>query len=452
MKELLDSLRIVDGQRTEVTQRRAAVPAKSRRRYWLAALLPLPLGAVGWYVTSASAISVELATAAAAAGAAVPAVVLSAGGYVKAARTVQVVPRVSGRIVTMSVEEGDVVAAGDVIATIDSRDLEQDVVEAKAAMDMASANLARQKAGSRPQEISAARARYEAAVAQVDLAARELARSQSLASTGAIAKQTIERAETDHRVRASAAESARQLLALVEAGPPVEDIRAAEAALAVARAKWTRATQRLSDARVTAPIAGRVVRKLREEGDFVSAEAPFIEGAETLAVGSPLVTLADPGPQQATVDINETDIAKVSLGQHVQIVPAAYPSLALAGRVTRLAARADRNKGTLQVRVTLEKSETVLPEDLSVKLSFLAIASVSGGRPGSVLIPARALLEKDGRPFVYVPAGGRAQRRDVDVGAKSQEGMLVTHGLSAGERVIVSDLDHLEDGKRIKAR
>jgi RND family efflux transporter MFP subunit len=287
-------------------------------------------------------------------------------------------------------------------------------------------------------------------MAELDQAERELSRSLSLASSGAIAAQALERTQTSYRVRSAAAEAARQSLALADAGPAAEEIWAAEATLAAARAKWTRATLRLSDAQVTAPISGRVVRKLREEGDFVSAEAPFIEGADTLAIGSPLVTLADSGPQEVTVDINETDIARVSLGQRVQVVPTAFPSVTLAGAVSSLAVRADRNKGTLQVRVTLEKSEALLPEDLSVRLSFLATTTELGGLPASVVIPARALLEKDGRQFVYVPAGGRAQRRDVAVGARSEEGILVTRGLSAGERVIVSNLDRLEDGKRIE--
>jgi len=388
MKDLLDSLRIDDRHRAQEPTRRAGGRRSPRRRYALVALSLLLIGAAAWYGRHRLTASPDTARAATTpvqtAGPPRAGASLTAGGYARAARTVQVVPRVSGRIVTLLVDEGDVVAAGDVIAVLDSRDLEQDVVEASAAVDLQRAELARLEAGTRPQRIAAARADYQAAVARLDLAARELSRSQELASTGAVPVRELEQAETARRVRGSELEAARQALALLEAGPAAEERRAARASLAVAQARWTRATQRLGDARVTAPIGGRVIRKLHEAGDFVSAEVPFIEGADTLAAGSPIVTLAGTGPQEVTVDINETDLARISLGQPVEATPDAFPTLVLPGTVTRLAARADRNKGTLEVRITLEESATVLPEDLSVKLRFL-----EAGADGRLVTPRR---------------------------------------------------------------
>jgi RND family efflux transporter MFP subunit len=453
MKELLDSLQIDKGQRTTVTERGASERARSRRMYWLALLLAVPIGLGAWYFISTRAVPVEVVTVSMVSGPSAPvAGSLSAGGYVKAARTVHVVPRVSGRIVAISVQEGDLVKAGDTIAVIDTRDLEQDVIEAKAAMEMASATLARLKAGSRPQEIAGARARYEAATAELESAARELSRRKNLLSSGAIPVQVLDRAETEYRVRTSGLEAARQALMLIEVGPSTEEIQAADAALALARAKWTRATQRLSDARVRAPITGRVIRKFREAGDFVSAEVPFLERSDTLAAGSPLVTLADTGPQEVTVDINETDIAKISLNQDVEVMPNAYPSQVLRGSVTRLSARADKNKNTLEVRVTLKESATAFPQDLSAKITFLQPRSEQTGREANMMVPANALVEKDGNRIIYVASHGRAQVRTVAIGSRTKDTVMVTGGIAAGERVIVSNLDKMKDGRRIVLR
>jgi multidrug efflux pump subunit AcrA (membrane-fusion protein) len=453
MKELLDDLRIDERRRIPAPARVSGEPSRSRRRYRLAALLLAPIGLGSWFLATTHHAPVEVATVTVPTGlAAAGAGALSSGGYVKAAWTIQVVPRVSGRIVVISAKEGDLLAAGDTVAVLESRDLEHDAAEARAAMEMARATRDNLAAGSRPQEVEAARARLQAAAAELEAAERELGRSKELWSAGGIPAQTLDRAETEYRVRASGLEAARQSLALVEAGPSAEARRAATAAAAMAQARWARATSRLADTRVLAPVAGRVIRVFREVGDFVSAETPYIEGGDTLAAGTPLLTLADAGPQEATTDITETDISQVTLGGEVEVTPNAFPSMVVRGSVTRLAARADRNKGTVQVRVTLRESPTVLPHDLGVKVTFLHPGADGRAAEGGTVLPAMAIAEKDGNRFVYVAADGRARLRDVDVGGRSRDGIVVTRGLSTGERVIVSNLDQLEDGKPVTPR
>jgi RND family efflux transporter MFP subunit len=190
-----------------------------------------------------------------------------------------------------------------------------------------------------------------------------------------------------------------------------------------------------------------VLRKFRNVGDFVSPDVPYLEGYETIAVGSPLVALANLGPQEVSADINETEIARVWAGQPVEVSPNAYPQLALHGAVSQISPRADRNKNTIEVKVTLEPTKTVLPYDASVKLTFVDPASAAA-RPG-VTLPAAAVIERAGRHLVFVVSQGRANAREVEASAARDGTVTVTSGLSDGERVVVSELQRLEDGARV---
>ncbi len=413
-------------------------------------LLAIPVAMASWSFVATSAVRVDVVTVAAPVGGDRPPASLTAGGYVRASKVVYVVPRVAGRIASLEVGEGDLVEAGDVIAVIDSRDLEQEVAEARANHGLAEANLAKLRFGSRPEEVAETKAKVRAVALATENAGRELARNKALFDAGLLSAQSFEHSNTEYLVSESNLAAARQSLALVEAGPRQEEIQIASSAVAAAQARLTGAANRLSYAKVRAPVSGRVLRKFRDAGDFVSPQVPYLEGYDTIAVGSPVVALIDLGAQEVSADINETDIAKVSLDQPVEISPNAYPAEVLQGSVSQISPRADKNKNTIEVKATLEKTTRVLPYDMSVKLSFMERRS--DPKPKGMRIPSSALLEKEGGHFVFVASDSRASLRAVKIGSKEHETVTVESGLAAGDRVIVSNVSALEDGRRIRLK
>ena len=369
MKELLQGLKI---------DRQPAAPAAGPRAHRHGRAMKLVIAGVvlvaasvgGWqYLGSKAAPTAQPAAAAPAAPDAPPAV-LAAAGYVRTAHVVYVVPRVAGRITSLRVQEGDDVRAGDLIAVIDARDFEQEAAEARAGADLADADLKKLEAGSRPEEIAQARAEVQALTFALEKAARDLARARGLFDAGAISARDLDHAATDCQIGEKNLESARQALARLEAGARAEDVDAARAAREAAHARSISARNRLKDTRVLAPTAGRVLRKFRNAGDFVSPDVPYLEGSVTIAAGSPIVLLGDVEHQEVSVDINESDVARVSLHQPVEITANAYPTDVLRGLVTRVSPRADRNKNTVEVTVSLQRPAKVLPYDASVKLRF----------------------------------------------------------------------------------
>lgn len=417
-----------------------------------AAGLGILVASGSWYALASSAVAVDVVTVARSAPSDTPAPTLTAGGYVRAARVVYVVPKVAGRIASLHVAEGDVVQAGDLIAVLDGRDFEQEVAEARANYELARASLRALELGSRPQEIAESQARVQAVALARDRSARDLARARALFDAGVISARDFDQADTDYRVQEKNVDVARQSAALVEAGPRQEAIQAATAAVEAARARWLGAGHRLEYATVRAPVAGRVLKKFRNAGDFVSPEVPYLEGAETVAVGSPIVSLGDVDHQEVSADVNETDIVLVSLHQPVLIAPNAYPDEVLHGSVTEVSPRADKNKNTIEVKVSVEEAARVLPYDMSVKLTFLAQARPQASGPAAIRIPATAVMERGGQRYVFVALDSRAVARAVEVGARDRDLVVVARGLEDGERVITSHLDVLKDGSRITAK
>ncbi len=450
MKELLAGLQIGPESRSIGTVRPRRLALSRRKGLLIASLASIPAFLWFWHLTRRP-IVVEVFTVPARSAAGGTAPTLTAGGYARAGKVVFVAPRVSGRLSTVAVQEGDEVRAGDLIAVIDSRDLEQEAVEARANHEFAEATLRRLRAGSRPEEIAEAKAKVQVVARASERAERDLARSRELFDAGIISAQTFDQAKTEYLVGEGNLDAARQSLALVVAGPRAEELEAAKAALAAAHARWTSANNRLGYARVLAPIAGRVLRKFRNVGDYVSPDVPHLEGSETVAVGSPVVSLADLGPQEVSVDVNETDIPKVSLHQAVQVSQNAYPEEMLPGSVTQISPRADRNKNTVEVKVTLEDPSKQLPYDASVKLSFIG-RPTTPALPQGFRIPSQAAVERDGRRVVFVAAGSRAALRVVETGAGENGMVEVVKGLTEGDRVIVSSPASLKEGTPIRVK
>jgi len=297
---------------------------------------------------------------------------LTAGGYVRHARVVNVVPRVSGIIATLRVSEGDVVREGDIIATLDRDELGQQVAESRAELRVTQARLAELKAGGRREEIASARAKVDAFRLTAERLERDNKRTQALAETGAVSAQVGEGAQTDSLIASKTLDSAEKGLELLEAGPRPESIAAAQAAVEAAQARLARAANQLRRTEIRAPLSGRVLRKFVDVGATVSFGLPYTEGYNTLGPGSPIVSIGQLEGLEATADINQTDLGRLSLGEKVEVSADAFPGKTYLAHVARFSPRADRNKNTVEITVRFDDPVPgELIHDLSVKLSFV---------------------------------------------------------------------------------
>jgi len=233
---------------------------------------------------------------------------------------------VGGRIVSIDVEEGDRVRAGQVLATLESRDYRAQVALAQARLADARAVRLRIRNGSRLEERREAQAAVAQAEAVLAQAAREAARRDALARDGVIAREEQDRAARDLDVARARLGELRQRLALVEAGPRAEDRLSAEADVDAAEAGLQDARARLAKTSVVSPIDGTILRRRARVGESVSPEVP----------GTSLVTVADLSRLHVRMDVDEHDVGAIRLGQRAYVTAVAYGTRRFEGRVIRI--------------------------------------------------------------------------------------------------------------------
>ena len=189
-------------------------------------------------------------------------------------REVQLGFRVAGRLEQMNYEEGDAVAAGAVLATLDRKPLRDGLALADARVAEAEAKLAVLRTGSRPQEIAQARARVTEAEAALKNARQEYTRQRELTDKGLSSQGLLDSAIARRDEASARLVAGRQALALAVEGARTEEIVAAEAALAGAMAQREQALTRLQDAELRAPNNGIILTRVREPGAIIGVGVP----------------------------------------------------------------------------------------------------------------------------------------------------------------------------------
>jgi RND family efflux transporter MFP subunit len=338
---------------------------------------------------------------------------VTANGYVVAWTRAAVSAKIPGRIASLTVDGGSQVRRGEVIARLENADYAAAVGEAKANLASARAQLT-EAATERDQS-----AREAHRVAQIHGEHPELVSAQDSESAMSRAEQAA--------ARASAAQA---------------KIEAAQAALRFAQAT-------LENTYIRAPFTGTVLRKEAEVGEVV---APSVGGGLTRGA---VVTMADLASLEVEVDVNEAYIARVRHGQPARITLDAYQDTSFRGTVRQVVPTADRQRATVQVKVSIaDRDPRILPE-MGARVDFLAsdsgqTAAPSAAGPARFRLPAAAVRESGGRSVVWLVRDGRLQAREVEAGPVSG-GFREVQGLSGGERVVTGGVEEPKEGMRVKS-
>jgi multidrug resistance efflux pump len=227
-------------------------------------------------------------------------------------RQVELAFNAAGRIAQVLVHEGDRVVQGQLLATLDTRRLEEAVQLAAAQVAAQREVVARFRAGSRPEEIKKARADAESARVDAKNAARTSERFKDLAARHFIAQQQADDARAAADAASARLKSAEEALRLVEIGPRKEDTAAAEATLAANEAALAIARRDLAEASLYAPVAGVIENRVLEPGDMASPQKAVF----TLALGEPL---------WVRTYVGEPDLGRIRLGERATVLTDSFP-------------------------------------------------------------------------------------------------------------------------------
>ncbi|MEW6720068.1 MAG: efflux RND transporter periplasmic adaptor subunit [Thermodesulfobacteriota bacterium] len=250
---------------------------------------------------------------------------------------VEVSSRIPGRLVARFVDEGMEVALGQPVARLDASDLAREAAVREAELQAAAAFLRELLAGSRPQEIEAAKAALASARAEAARLEKDFLRNEELLRRELVARQQYDSAKAAIDVARSRVKEAEERLRLVEEGPRKEAIDQARARERQAREALELARTRLSYAEIVSPLKGLVLSKNVEPGDFVAA-------------GTPIVTVGALDDVWLRGYIEETDLGAVKPGQPATVTVDSFPGKRYEGRVSFISPQAEFTPKTVQTR------------------------------------------------------------------------------------------------------
>jgi HlyD family secretion protein len=257
---------------------------------------------------------------------------IAADGVVEpASETRQLSATVVGRIVNTLAGDGDRVSAGQVIAEIENADLKAQLAEAEAAAAARDSELLRLKTGARPQEISAAKAELREAEAALVMARSTSERRDALGAKEIVSKETVEQAHADRDSAQAHRDMLAQKLALLVAPPRVEDVSIAQANLESARARVAEIKAEIEKTLVRSPVNGVLLKLYRRAGEAVTNFPPTL-----------IASVGDTSHLRVRANVDEADVAEVSLGEPVWITADAYRDTRFHGTVVHVGAQLGR--------------------------------------------------------------------------------------------------------------
>lgn len=325
-----------------------------------------------------------------------PGVLLTGSGYVVTRHKYIVIgTKILGQIVEEPIEEGQHVRRGDLLARIDDRDYQAQLRQAIAERELAQANL--------------------------QLARAKAAREHELYASGIISMDEFETFDNVAKV--------------------------AEATVKRNEAAVDYAKFQVGQCLIVSPIDAVVLQKYRELGDTINY------GGQVQAGGgaTDIAQLADTADMRAEVDINESDIAKVSLGMPALVVPDAYADARFEATLVKIYPEADRQKATVKVEVQIHQPNlAIIKPELSVKANFLEKRTEAKNEPRPV-IPGKSVQREGSKSYVWTVRNGMAKRISILVGREMVSGIEVKQGLKDGDILIVAPPTNLSDGQTIRA-
>lgn len=374
-------------------------------------------------------------------------VILNATGYIIAAHKIEVASKVVGRVAWIGVEKGDQVRQGQVLVRLEDDEYRAQLQQAQGNLAALQARLKEFENGSRPEEISKAKADLDVAHADLANAKVTLDRTKNLVSQGVQARQALDDAQARYDSQVARVASLERTYDLVKIGPRVEQIDAVRGQIEQAKGNVAFAETQLSNTVIRAPVTGTILERAVEKGEFVTTSFVGDRGAKGY-----VVSLADLNDLQVELDINQNDFAKLGPKQKGLVTTDAYPDRKYDGYIYEISPEANRQKATVQVKVKITQPDSYLRPEMNASVSFVsenrnAGASVTSAKP-VVYVPPTSVRSD----AVFVVLNGKAVKRAIRTNGTTSQGIRVEDGLIGGEDVIINPPSELKDGDRVRQK
>ncbi|TAJ23628.1 MAG: efflux RND transporter periplasmic adaptor subunit [Nitrospirae bacterium] len=312
--------------------------------------------------------------------------------------------RVDGYIAKFHVDKGDFVKANQLLVEIDHTDYVHAVNRAKANLAAARADVLRQEATLRNSKLT-------------------LDRMKALIKDQFVSQQDLDTAQVNFDMAVAQIESVHA------------QVQQMEVAL-------QQAETNLTYSYIRAPFAGYIAERNLDRGAYVTGST-----ASTSTMSRGILTLHNVHRVRILIEVVEKDVPLVTVGQTAEVRAEAYPDRVFTGQVTRVVQALNRATRTMTVEVDLPNPDLALKGGMFARVEVLV-----GLHKDAVQIPVDALTRLEESQYVYVVRDGKAYQVPVETGARTEQRIEITKGLTGSEEVIVSGKDLVQDGTEVQAR
>ena len=351
----------------------------------------------------------------------------------------------SGTVEHLFVKTGDHVTAGQPIATLKNSVTQQQKLQAQTAVETGRARLAQVSKAPLKSEVDEAvhqvaegKAQVAQATSELQLATKQFERSQQLLSQGLIARSEFDNAQSNQESLRSRLEAAKSTVKSREAkletlknSPHAEDVQVARAQLAEAQQALQVADEQSKEATVKAPFAGVVTAVNAEQGQTVGANG--------------VVNLVSDG-LEIRVDLDESNLADLELGQSAVLTSSAFGGKSFQGKLTDIGAAVDQARGIVTVKITPDNPPDWLRPGQTVNVNL-----VTGEKVDRLVVPSTAVLRQGSRSVVLVVENGHVVDKAVLTRPAVDAGIPIASGIAEIDQVIVNPTD-VTVGQAVRVR
>jgi len=307
--------------------------------------------------------------------------------------TIDVVPRVAGRIDSIPVRLGDRIAKGQLVAKIEDREIREQINQAQATLEVNKANVTQRENEVQVQQLA-------------------LERAKTMLERGLTARQNFEDAEARHN-------AALSQLNVAKAQQSQTQFRIDELKIT------------LSNTNVVAPVDGFVSRRVLDQGAFA--------GANTV-----ILTVVDIGTVRMVANLVEKGFKRITKGVEAKVAVDTFPGEDFTGQVSRVAPVFDPATRTAQMEIEVPNPGFRLKPGMYARVRLTVER-----RPDALTVPRNAVVDLDGKRGVFLVNEGVAKFLEVSTGLTDGERMEILSGLEEGQRVITTGALALRDGDRV---
>lgn len=369
----------------------------------------------------------------------------STTGTLVAQSEVQVIPKASGKLISLNVDEGNVVSAGQILGEIEHNELDAQILQTRAQSRAANANLELLLNGPMKEQIEQAGASVKLAQANLSQtkinlqkAQSDLNRYENLFSQGLITPQQLEANKTQvdtlkKQVNAGEQQviSAQSGLKLLKDGTRKEQLEGGRAQTEQVNATIQLLQAQLANYSIVSPINGVVTKRNFDPGSLVGSTTPVL-------------TISKSTQPELEMNIPEREILYLHLGENVLIESSAFPGKTITVKIKEISPVVDTQTRLIKVKATVNSN---LPFKIGMLLDCKILLQE---KENSLILPLEAIINSDDGDLVYVTVNNKVEARKVKLGIETPVEVEIESGLKSDEQVIVKGNTFVRPGDQVQ--